>query len=102
MSPYTLLAAPQYVDGDITTWLDQKIGWLSTTLPKLFLVILLAIGVYLLIVTRGMMRKVIVMGLAGAIAFMILMNADAIAKKFGTEVVTTSAAASTVAVAQQP
>ena len=77
--------APLVLAGDITGWIDSKAGWLGSTLPTLFLIGIFALGVWMLIVTRGMIRKLIVFGLGAAIVYMILTNVPTIARKFGTE-----------------
>jgi hypothetical protein len=81
---------PVVLAGDITDWIDEKSAWLDTTLPFLFLIAVVAIGLWMLIVTKGMIRKLIVFGLGAAIVYMILTNIPALADKFGTETSTTT------------
>lgn len=76
---------PIILAGDITNWIDDTTAWLSNTLPVLFLAVVVAIGLYLLVVTRGGIRKVLVFGVGAAVVFMVLTNVDNIADMFGTE-----------------
>jgi uncharacterized protein YqgC (DUF456 family) len=85
--------------GDITNWVDNTTSWFSTTLPFIFLTLVFGFGVWLLIVTRGGIRKLIVFAIGAAVVYMLLTNVDALANMFGTEVVGAPAPAHLVAVA---
>jgi hypothetical protein len=73
--------------GDITNWIDDTTTWFSTTLPFIFLTLVFGFGVWLLIMTRGGIRKLIVFAIGAAVVYMLLTNVDALATMFGTEVV---------------
>ena len=71
--------------GDITNWIDDTTAWASGTLPFIFLTVVMLFGVWLLIVTRGGIRMLLVFGLGAAAVYMVLTNVDSIANMFGTE-----------------
>jgi len=73
--------------GDITNWVDNTTTWFSTTLPFIFLTAVFGFGLWLLIITRGGIRKLIVFAIGAAVVYMLLTNVDALANMFGTEVV---------------
>jgi hypothetical protein len=82
----TPLAGGPVLAGDITGWITSNVNWLSGILPVIFLVGVFGIGVWLLIATRGMFRKLFVFVIGAAIIYMLLTRIPAIADKFGTEV----------------
>lgn len=76
---------PIILAGDITDWIDDTTSWAAGTLPVIFLTVVMLFGVWLLIVTRGGIRKLLVFGLGAAAVYMVLTNVDSIADMFGTE-----------------
>lgn len=80
MDPTTIVLA-----GDITDWIDDQTNWLSGALPAIFLTVVMAFGVYLMVVTRGGIRKLIVFGIGAAVVYMVLTNVAFIGSMFGTE-----------------
>ncbi|GAB1646803.1 hypothetical protein [Krasilnikovia sp. MM14-A1259] len=88
---------PVVLAGDITNWVDNTTNWLSTTIPVVFLTLVFGFGVWMLIMTRGAIRKLIVFAIGAAVVYMLLTNVDALARMFGTEVVGAPAPAPIVA-----
>ena len=83
-----MASAPDLVlAGDIRNWVTNTTDWFSTTLPIVFLTLVLGFGIWLLIVTRGGIRKLVVFAIGAAIVYMLLTNVDSLADMFSTEVV---------------
>lgn len=80
MEPTSIILA-----GEVTDWIDDQTNWLAGALPVIFLTVVFAFGVYLMVVTRGGIRKLILFGIGAAVVYMVLTNVDAIGGMFSTE-----------------
>ena len=76
---------PIVLAGEVTDWIDDTTSWLAGALPVIFLTVVMAFGVYLMIVTRGGIRKLILFGIGAAVVYMVLTNVANIGGMFGTE-----------------
>lgn len=72
-------------DSPTQSWLGGWLEFLNTTLPTVFLVVVLLAGTILIVKSRGGLQKAIIFGIGAALVFLILNNVDAIADLFGDE-----------------
>ncbi|HLU33700.1 MAG TPA: hypothetical protein VKZ74_06765 [Natronosporangium sp.] len=77
----TLLAQ----DSPTQTWIEGWVNFLSTTLPLVFLVVVVLVGIMLIVKAKGGLQKAIVFGIGAALVFLILTNVESIADFFGEE-----------------
>ena len=82
MQPTSLIWA---ADGKVTGWIDDKTNWMAGALPVIFVTVVFAFGVYMLIITRGGIRKLIGFGIGAAVVYMVLTNVAAIGGMFRSE-----------------
>lgn len=78
---------PAYLaqDSPTQTWIEGWVDFLSTTLPLIFLVVVVLVGIMLIIKAKGGLQKAIVFGIGAALVFLILTNVESIADFFGEE-----------------
>jgi hypothetical protein len=67
------------------SWIQDWVDFLSTTLPLIFLVVVVLVGTILIVKSKGGLQKAIVFGIGAALVFLILTNVDAISNLFGEE-----------------
>jgi len=72
-------------DSPTQTWIEGWVDFLSTTLPLIFLVVVVLVGIILIVKAKGGLQKAIVFGIGAALVFLILTNVEAIADFFGEE-----------------
>ncbi|WP_430787123.1 hypothetical protein [Actinoplanes sp. G11-F43] len=82
MEPSVVLA------GDITNRIDSLFNWADEQLPFFFLTLVVGFGVWLLIVTRGGIRKLVVFAIGAAFVYMLLTNVDVFGDMFESEFAT--------------
>lgn len=82
MEPTVVLA------GDITNRIDSLFGWADEQLPFFFLTLVIGFGVWLLVVTRGGIRKLVVFAIGAAFVYMLLTNVDVFGDMFESEFAT--------------
>lgn len=78
---------PAYLaqDSPTQTWIEGWVDFLQTTLPLIFLVIVVLVGTILIVKSRGGLQKAIVFGIGAALVFLILTNVEDISAFFGEE-----------------
>ena len=76
---------PVAQDSPTQTWIQGWIDFLGTTLPMLFLVIVVLVGTILIVKSKGGLQKAIIFGLGAALVFLILTNVDSVADLFRDE-----------------
>lgn len=78
---------PAYLaqDSPTQTWIEGWVDFLSTTLPLIFLVIVVLVGTILIVKSKGGLQKAIVFGIGAALVFLILTNVEAVSNFFGEE-----------------
>jgi hypothetical protein len=76
---------PVAQDSPTQAWIQGWIDFLGTTLPMVFLVIVVLVGTILIVKSRGGLQKAIVFGLGAALVFLILTNVDAVSDLFRDE-----------------
>jgi len=87
ISTYIQLDPEASLAGKITNTIDAQLAWLEGVAPKAFLAIVFVIGVWLLISSKGNLRKVIVLGLAAAVAYLVLKNISWFSDLFRSEII---------------
>jgi hypothetical protein len=80
-------AQPPYLAQESPTqsWIQDWVDFLSTTLPLVFLVVVILVGTILIVKSKGGLQKAIVFGIGAALVFLILTNVEAISDLFGEE-----------------
>lgn len=78
---------PPYLaqDSPTQTWIEDWVGFLSNTLPLIFLVVVVLVGIILVVKSRGGLQKAIVFGIGAALVYLILTNVEEISNFFGEE-----------------
>lgn len=76
---------PLAQDSPTQTWVEGWLDFLETTLPMVFLVIVILVGTILIIRSRGGLQKAIIFGIGAALVFLILTNVEALSNLFGEE-----------------
>ena len=79
--------SPPYLaqDSPTQTWIEGWVDFLSTTLPVIFLVVVVLVGTILIVKSKGGLQKAIIFGIGAALVFLILTNVEAISDLFGEE-----------------
>ncbi len=77
--------APPLAQSPTQTWIQEWLEFLQTTLPMVFLVIVILVGTVLIIRSRGGLQKAIIFGIGAALVFLILTNVEALSNLFGEE-----------------
>jgi hypothetical protein len=72
-------------DSPTQTWIEGWVDFLSTTLPLIFLVVVVLVGIILIVKSKGGLQKAIVFGIGAALVFLILTNVESISDFFGDE-----------------
>lgn len=72
-------------DSPTQSWIEGWVDFLSTTLPLIFLVIVVLVGTLLIVKSKGGLQKAIIFGIGAALVFLILTNVESIADLFGEE-----------------
>jgi type IV secretory pathway VirB2 component (pilin) len=72
-------------DSPTQEWIGGWLEFLDTTLPMVFLVIVILVGTILIVRSRGGLQKAIVFGIGAALVFLILTNVEALSSLFGEE-----------------
>jgi hypothetical protein len=87
MTPQAPLLTPLPLAQDSPTqsWLRGWLDFFDSTLPMVFLVVVLLVGTVLIIRSRGGLQKAIIFGVGAALVFLILTNVDAVAEFFRRE-----------------
>lgn len=80
--------------GDITDWIDSTTSWVAATVPVVFLTVVFVFGVWLMVVTRGGIRKLVLFAVGAALVYMLLTNVDALGGMFSSELRSSGAPAS--------
>lgn len=80
-SPPIILAQ----DSPTQNWIEGWIDFLSSTLPVIFLVIVILVGTILIVKSKGGLQKAIIFGIGAALVFLILTNVEAISELFREE-----------------
>jgi hypothetical protein len=82
-----MLAQPPNLAQDSPTqsWIEDWVDFLSTTLPLIFLVVVVLVGILLIVRAKGGLQKAIIFGIGAALVFLILTNVEAISNLFGEE-----------------
>jgi len=71
--------------GSITGWFNDLLSWFQGTLPVVFLVIVVAVGIMLIIQSRGGLKKAVVFGIGAALVYLILTNVEGFSAIFESE-----------------
>lgn len=79
--------SPPYLAQDSPTqdWIEGWVDFLSTTLPLIFLVVVVLVGTILVVKSKGGLQKAVIFGIGAALVFLILTNVEAISDLFGEE-----------------
>jgi type IV secretory pathway VirB2 component (pilin) len=87
MSAPSPLRQPPYVAQESPTqsWIQDWVDFLSSTLPLIFLVVVVLVGILLIVRSKGGLQKAIIFGIGAALVFLILTNVEAISDLFGEE-----------------
>lgn len=72
-------------DSPTQSWIEGWVDFLSSTLPVIFLVIVILVGTMLIVKSKGGLQKAIIFGIGAALVFLILTNVEAISDLFGEE-----------------
>ena len=72
-------------DSSTQTWIQGWVDFLSNTLPVIFLVVVVLVGIMLIVKSKGGLQRAIVFGIGAALVFLILTNVESIADFFGEE-----------------
>jgi hypothetical protein len=72
-------------DSPTQNWIEGWIDFLSSTLPVIFLVIVILVGTILIVKSKGGLQKAIIFGIGAALVFLILTNVEAISELFREE-----------------
>lgn len=76
---------PLAQDSPTQSWIEDWVDFLTTTLPLIFLVVVVLVGTILIVKSRGGLQKAIIFGIGAALVFLILTNVEAISDLFGEE-----------------
>jgi hypothetical protein len=76
---------PLAQDSPTQSWIEGWVDFLSTTLPLIFLVVVVLVGTILIVKSKGGLQKAIIFGIGAALVFLILTNVEAISDLFGEE-----------------
>jgi hypothetical protein len=76
---------PLAQDSPTQSWIEGWVDFLSTTLPLIFLVVVVLVGTILIVKSKGGLQKAIVFGIGAALVFLILTNVESISNLFGEE-----------------
>lgn len=76
---------PLAQDSPTQTWIEGWVDFLTSTLPLIFLVVVVLVGTVLIVKSKGGLQKAIVFGIGAALVFLILTNVEAISDLFGEE-----------------
>jgi hypothetical protein len=81
------MSAPPLLAQDSPTqsWIEGWVDFLSTTLPLIFLVVVVLVGTILVVKSKGGLQKAIIFGIGAALVFLILTNVESISDLFGEE-----------------
>lgn len=71
--------------GSITGWFNDILSWFQGTLPVVFLVIVIGIGITLIVQTKGGLKKAVVFGIGAALVYLILTNIEGFSAIFESE-----------------
>lgn len=72
-------------DSPTQSWIEDWVDFLTTTLPLIFLVVVVLVGTILIVKSKGGLQKAIIFGIGAALVFLILTNVEAISNLFGEE-----------------
>ena len=72
-------------DSPTQTWIQGWVDFLSNTLPVIFLVVGVLVGIMLIVKSTGGLQRAIVFGIGAALVFLILTTVESIADFFGEE-----------------
>lgn len=72
-------------DSPTQNWIEGWVDFLSSTLPVIFLVIVVLVGTILIVKSKGGLQKAIIFGIGAALVFLILTNVEAISELFREE-----------------
>jgi hypothetical protein len=72
-------------DSPTQAWIEDWVGFLQNTLPLIFLVVVILVGIILIVRARGGLQKAIIFGIGAALVFLILTNVEAVSNLFGEE-----------------
>ncbi|QSB14913.1 hypothetical protein JQS43_00510 [Natronosporangium hydrolyticum] len=67
------------------SWIVGWVDFLSSTLPIIFLVLVVLVGTILIVKSKGGLQKAIIFGIGAALVFLVLTNVESIADFFGEE-----------------
>jgi hypothetical protein len=76
---------PLAQDSPTQTWIQGWVDFLEDTLPLIFLVVVVLVGIILIVKSKGGLQKAIIFGIGAALVFLILTNVEAISDLFGEE-----------------
>jgi hypothetical protein len=76
---------PLAQDSPTQTWIQGWVDFLEETLPLIFLVVVILVGIILIVKSKGGLQKAIIFGIGAALVFLILTNVEAISELFGEE-----------------
>jgi type IV secretory pathway VirB2 component (pilin) len=71
--------------GSITGWFNDLLSWFQGTLPVVFLVIVVAVGIVLIVQAKGGLKKAVVFGIGAALVYLILTNVESFSSLFESE-----------------
>ncbi len=80
-----ILLSQEPPTGSITGWFNDLLSWFQGTLPVVFLVIVVAVGIVLIIQSKGGLKKAVVFGIGAALVYLILTNVEAFSSLFESE-----------------
>jgi hypothetical protein len=76
---------PLAQDSPTQNWIQGWVDFLEDTLPLIFLVVVVLVGIILIVKSKGGQQKAIIFGIGAALVFLILTNVEAISDLFGEE-----------------
>lgn len=71
--------------GSVTGWFNDLLSWFQGTLPVVFLVIVVAVGIVLVVQAKGGLKKAVVFGIGAALVYLILTNVESFSSLFQSE-----------------
>jgi hypothetical protein len=76
---------PLAQDSPTQSWIEGWLDFLESTVPAVFLVIVVLVGTVLIVRSRGGLQKAVIFAIGAALVYLLLTNVEALSGLFGDE-----------------